>query len=66
MLPLQQALNTLEKTQAQLVQKKKMDSLGQLVAGISHEINNPISFIYGNIAPAREYIKDLFNIINLY
>lgn len=63
---LQQALNTLEKTQAQLVQKKKMDSLGQLVAGISHEINNPISFIYGNIAPAREYIKDLFNIINLY
>lgn len=63
---LKQALGELEKAQAQLVHKKKMDGLGQLVAGISHEINNPISFIYGNIAPAREYIQDLLNIINLY
>ena len=63
---LEKALGDIEKAQAQIVQEKKMAALGQLVAGISHEINNPISFIYGNIAPAREYIQDLLKLINFY
>lgn len=63
---LQQALAELGQTQAQLVQSEKMSSLGQLVAGIAHEINNPVNFIYGNIQPAYEYIQDLLNLIELY
>jgi signal transduction histidine kinase len=63
---LQQTLTELKKTQAQLVQKEKMVSLGQLAAGMAHEINNPISFISGNLAPAREYVQDLLGIIDLY
>ena len=63
---LQQALSDLKQAQAQLLNQKKMAGLVQLVAGISHEINNPISFIYGNIAPASEYIQDLLNLIKLY
>jgi len=63
---LQQVLNELKKTQSQLLHQKKMAGFVQLVAGISHEINNPISFIYGNIAPAAEYIQDLLNLIKLY
>jgi signal transduction histidine kinase len=56
----------LKGTQAQLVQKEKMSSLGQMVAGIAHEINNPVNFIYGNLVPAEEYIKDLLELIKLY
>lgn len=56
----------LRQTQAQLVQNEKMSSLGQLVAGIAHEINNPVSFIYGNIDHARRYIDDLTGLIELY
>jgi len=63
---LQQLLTQLKETQIKLVQSEKMSSLGQLVAGIAHEINNPINFIYGNILPADQYIKDLIELINLY
>ncbi|BAZ38926.1 two-component sensor histidine kinase [Calothrix sp. NIES-4101] len=63
---LQQTLTELQHAQAQLVQSEKMSSLGQLVAGVAHEINNPVSFIYSNLEPAAEYIKNLFNLLQLY
>ena len=63
---LKAALSSLQKTQSQLVQKEKMAILGQLVAGIAHEINNPVSFIAGNLKPARKYIEDLLELITLY
>lgn len=61
-----EALTNLRKTQAQLVQTEKMSSLGQLVAGIAHEINNPINFIYGNLNPAQEYVRYLLGLLTLY
>jgi PAS domain S-box-containing protein len=63
---LKQALHQLKQAQTQLVQSEKMSSLGLMVAGIAHEINNPVSFVYGNIPPAREYIEDLLELLNLY
>ncbi|NET27528.1 ATP-binding sensor histidine kinase [Okeania sp. SIO1I7] len=63
---LQETLKQLQQTQAQLIQTEKMSSLGQMVAGIAHEINNPISFISGNITHAREYFQDLLELLNLY
>lgn len=58
--------NELKSTQSQLIQTEKMSSLGQMVAGIAHEINNPVGFIYGNIVHAEENIKDLLYLIELY
>ncbi len=63
---LESTLKELQRTQAQLIQTEKMSGLGQLVAGIAHEINNPIGFIYGNLTPASEYTLDLIELINLY
>jgi len=63
---LEQTLHTLQETQAQLVQSEKMSSLGQLVAGIAHEINNPINFIYGNISYAQKYWQVLQHLLHLY
>ncbi|MEA5603131.1 AAA family ATPase [Nostoc sp. UHCC 0252] len=63
---LELTLEKLYSTQAQLIQSEKMSSLGQLVAGIAHEINNPINFIYGNLQPASEYVVSLIELNNLY
>lgn len=60
------ALEDLQKSQLQLVQKEKMSALGQLVAGIAHEINNPVGCIYGNLSHSREYFQDMIKLIKLY
>lgn len=59
-------LRKLQQTQAQLIQSEKMSSLGQLVAGIAHEINNPINFIYGNLSPIEQYSISLLLLIEQY
>jgi PAS domain S-box-containing protein len=63
---LEQTLGELKRTQTQLIQTEKMSSLGRMVAGIAHELNNPVSFIYGNLTPAKEYFQDLTHLIELY
>jgi signal transduction histidine kinase len=63
---LELALLELQRTQTQLIQTEKMSSLGQLVAGVAHEINNPIGFIYSNLHHAKEYTQGLMRILELY
>ena len=63
---LENALQELQRTQAQMIQSEKMSSLGQLVAGVAHEINNPVNFIYGNLNHANEYTQDVLNLLKLY
>jgi two-component system, NtrC family, sensor kinase len=63
---LEQAVKDLQQTQSQLVQSEKMSSLGQLVAGVAHEINNPVNFIYGNLRHAQRYSEELLHLIELY
>ncbi|WP_375495739.1 response regulator, partial [uncultured Nostoc sp.] len=63
---LEEALVELQGTQVQLIQSEKMSALGNLVAGVAHEINNPVGFLGGNIQPALDYIKDIFGLIDLY
>ena len=63
---LENALQKLQHTQIQLIQTEKMSSLGQMVSGVAHEINNPLSFILGNLPHAERYIKDLISMFELY
>ncbi|MBW4598580.1 MAG: histidine kinase [Calothrix sp. FI2-JRJ7] len=63
---LKQYLLELQRTQSQLIQTEKMSSLGQLVAGIAHEINNPVNFIQGNLNYVEEYIQSLLSLLSLY
>lgn len=63
---LNQTLQTLKQTQLQMFQSEKMSALGQMVAGIAHEINNPVSFIHGNLSHVSEYIQGLLTALKVY
>lgn len=63
---LEQTLAELKRTQMQMIQSEKMLSLGQLVAGVAHEINNPVNFIYGNLNYAEQYFQDLVQLVKTY
>jgi len=63
---LETTLCELQQAQTQLVQAEKMSSLGQMVAGIAHEINNPVSFIFGNISYIKEYTRSLIKLLEMY
>ena len=63
---LEQALQKLKQTQAQLIHTERISSLGQLVASLAHEINNPISFVHGNLSFATSYVQDLLDLVRIY
>ena len=65
-IQLELALQNLQRTQSQLIQTEKMSSLGQLISGIAHEINNPVNFIYGNLTYVTDYTHQLLSLITLY
>ncbi|WP_392534463.1 response regulator [Nostoc sp. C117] len=56
----------LQQTQTQLIQAEKVATLGQLTAGIAHEVNNPINFIAGNLSFVEQYVQEIVNLLNLY
>jgi len=60
------ALDELQSTHSQLIQSEKMSSLGLLIAGVAHEINNPVSFIHGNLTYLKDYTQDLLHLLKLY
>ncbi|MEM8637917.1 MAG: ATP-binding protein [Cyanobacteria bacterium P01_G01_bin.54] len=63
---LETALNNVQQMQSKLIESEKLSALGVLVAGIAHEINNPVSFVAGNIQPAQSYVQDLLGLLSLY